>query len=67
MWRDTGGGLHASSYRPTNGTVRAVLAATARDALLPIVDGHTPKHGVWDADDMTTTWEGRCTAVSAMV
>jgi hypothetical protein len=62
LWRDTGGGLHASSYRPTNGTIRAVIAATARDALLPLTDGRSPKHSVRDADDPSQSWEGRCSA-----
>jgi hypothetical protein len=65
LWQDAEGGLHASGYRPTAGTVRTVLAATARDALLP-VDGRMPKHGVWDVDNPNASWEGRCSvAVSA--
>jgi hypothetical protein len=60
VWRDSNDVLHASSFRPTSGSVQAVVASTARDALLPISDGRLPKHDVYDVDDPTVAWEGRC-------
>ena len=65
LWRDNDGVLHASGFRPSQGTVRAVLAATARDALLPMQDGAVPKHTVTDVDDSTIFWDGRCSKVAA--
>ena len=59
VWRDANGVLHASSFKPTTGEVRALIASTARDALLPL-DGRTPKHLVEDAQDPAIRWEGRC-------
>ena len=60
VWRDTNEVFHASSFEPSNGAVRAVYAATARDALLPVTDGRMPKHGVRDAGDPGQKWDGRC-------
>ena len=62
IWRDSNDILHASAFAPTAGAVRAVIAATARDALLPVNDGRAPKHQVNDADDPSVMWEGRCQA-----
>jgi hypothetical protein len=64
VWRDGNDVLHASSFKPTAGAVRAVIASTARDALLPL-DGRVPKHDVQDADDPTMKWEGRCSQTIA--
>jgi hypothetical protein len=66
LWRDANGVLHASAFAPTTGTVGAVIAATARDALLPLTNGAMPKHVVQDADNPDVVWAGRC-AVSATV
>jgi hypothetical protein len=60
LWRDAGGEMHASRFPPSNGGVRAVFAATARDALWSAVDGHTPKHDVTAVDDPTDVVKGRC-------
>lgn len=60
VWRDSNDVLHASSFRPSTGSVQAVIAATARDALLPIAEHRAPKHQVHDAENPTTGWEGRC-------
>lgn len=66
VWRDANDVLHASHFQPSSGVVQAVLAATARDALLPIAERRAPKHQVHDADNPTSGWEGRCsTALSA--
>lgn len=65
LWRDDAGVLHASSFQPTSGTERSVLATTVRDALLPLTNGGTPKHAVRDANDPSVLWEGRCMSVSA--
>jgi hypothetical protein len=65
LWSDTQGGIHASSFRPTSGAIRSVIAATARDALLPlspVSPGRLPKHRVEDAENPSLTWEGRCSA-----
>lgn len=62
LWRDGNGTLHASHFRPTNGLVRSVLAVTARDALLPLLNSGHPRHRVTDADDPGADWLGRCTA-----
>jgi hypothetical protein len=59
VWRDANEVLHASSFKPTSGEVEAVIASTARDALLPL-DGRVPKHLVEDANDPSKRWEGRC-------
>ena len=67
IWRDDTGTLHASSFEPTSGTVRALIAATARDALLPITGNRPPKHRVEDADDPSQSWEGRCQSSLAAV
>lgn len=63
IWRDANEELHASSFKPTAGAVRCIIASTARDALLPILDGRVPKHDVQDADDSAILWEGRCAAL----
>jgi hypothetical protein len=55
--------LHASSFRPSSGSVQAVIAATARDALLPIAEHRAPKHQVHDADNPAVGWDGRCSTV----
>lgn len=60
IWEDSNGVLHASSFQPSASSVRAMIAATARDALLPIGEKRAPKHQVHDAEDMTVGWEGRC-------
>jgi hypothetical protein len=60
LWRDGDGVLHASGFAPTSGGIRAVFAATARDALLPLQDGGVPKHAVTDAEDPSASWDGRC-------
>lgn len=60
VWRDANGVLHASGFQPSTGVVQAVIAATARDALLPVAERRAPKHQVHDADDRTKGWEGRC-------
>ncbi len=66
VWRDSYDRLHASSFPPTVGLVRALLASTARDALLPVTENQAPKHDVRDLDDAGLTWEGRCaTAIGA--
>jgi hypothetical protein len=66
IWRDDKNVLHASSFQPSTSAVQAVIAATARDALLPIGERRAPKHQVHDADNLTSGWEGRCsTALSA--
>ena len=62
VWRDANDVLHASSFRPSSGAVRAFYASTARDALLPLTGERMPKHQVRDAYDPTLVWEGRCTA-----
>lgn len=66
LWRDSNGELHASRFAPTAGAVRAVYAATARDALWATSEGrHQPKHSVHDVDDASQHWEGRCGAAMA--
>jgi hypothetical protein len=65
IWRDGNDVLHASAFAPTSGAVRAVTAATARDALLPVIEGRAPKHQVNDAEDPSLVWEGRCQAGTA--
>jgi hypothetical protein len=67
IWRDDNGVMHASHFAPTNGAVRSVVAATARDALLPLRDGAVPKHMVTDAEDSTISWDGRCASVTSAV
>jgi hypothetical protein len=37
-----------------------VIAATARDALLPLAERRAPKHQVHDADNPAVGWDGRC-------
>lgn len=64
LWRDGNGTLHASHFRPTNGLERSVFAATARDALLPVLGGGVPRHRVNDVDDPQVLWDGRCTATA---
>ena len=64
IWRDDGGTLHASGFAPSTGLVRSVLAATTRDALLPI-SGGIPKHDVTDAEIPAVIWPGRCAELSA--
>jgi hypothetical protein len=64
VWRDANQELHASSFKPTSGAVQCIIAATARDALLPIVESRVPKHDVQDADDPSILWEGRCAALN---
>jgi len=59
VWRDGNEVLHASSFKPTAGEVRAVIASTARDALLPL-DGRMPKHDVQDVENPSIRWQGRC-------
>lgn len=65
IWADSNGELHASNFEPTSGKVRAVYAATARDALLPIVEHRAPKHQVQDVDNLAVGWEGRCSTIVA--
>jgi hypothetical protein len=65
IWRDGNDVLHASAFAPTTGGVRAVIAATARDALLAVTGNGTPKHQVHDADAPSQVWEGRCQASMA--
>ena len=66
VWRDSNEVLHASGFEPSSGIVQTVIAATARDALLPVAERRAPKHQVHDADDRTKGWEGRCsTALTA--
>ncbi len=67
IWADDNGVMHASHFAPTAGAIRAVLAATARDALLPTKDGAVPKHMVTDAEDPSVSWDGRCANVGATV
>lgn len=67
VWQDSNGVLHASSFQPTTGTLHAVIAATARDALLPTVEKRAPKHQVHDADNPKKGWEGRCSMVLSAV
>ncbi|HLJ66050.1 MAG TPA: hypothetical protein VKX16_01660 [Chloroflexota bacterium] len=66
IWRDSNNVLHASSFEPTSGTVKTVIAATARDALLPMTSTRPPKHRVEDADDPSQVWEGRCESTIAV-
>lgn len=63
VWRDSSGVLHASSFKPTSGAVQSVIAATGRDALLPIAEHRAPKHQVHDGDNPVVGWEGRCSTV----
>lgn len=65
LWRDDNGVIHASAFAPTAGAIGAVIAATARDALVPITNGAMPKHGVQDAEDPALVWAGRCSAASS--
>lgn len=65
LWRDSNGELHASRFAPTNGAVRSVYAATARDALWAASNGRQPKHDVQDVDDERQNWQGSCGAASA--
>lgn len=65
IWRDANDSLHASGFKPSSGIVRSVVAATARDALLPVVEQRAPKHQVHDADDRAVGWEGRCSTALA--
>lgn len=67
LWRDGDGVLHASGFRPSSGEVREVIAATARDALLPATDGGLPKHEVTDARDQSVLWTSRCARVVGSV
>lgn len=61
VWKDTNDVLHASSFPPSQGSIRSLYAATTRDALLPIVfDPRMPKHDVHDANNPGQVWEGRC-------
>lgn len=60
LWVDSNGTPHASRFQPTMGTVRSVVAATARDALLTMTGGIAPKHTVYDVDDPNLQWVGRC-------
>lgn len=60
VWRDGNGVLHASAFQPSTGAVQAVIAATARDALLPLAERRAPKHQVHDADNPAVGWDGRC-------
>ena len=62
MWRDSNGVLHASAFEPTSGAEQAIYAATARDALIPLTGGRTPKHDVLSVDDPSSAWKGRCAA-----
>ncbi|MGI8968453.1 MAG: hypothetical protein ACR2GA_05040 [Chloroflexota bacterium] len=62
IWEDVNGVLHASSFRPSAGVTDSVIAATARDALLPVVEKRAPKHQVHDAAHHSKGWEGRCSA-----
>ena len=65
LWRDGNGTLHASGFPPSNGADRSVIAASVRDALLPMNGGGVPKHVVSDVDDPSHVWDGRCSAVPA--
>jgi hypothetical protein len=62
IWQDANGIRHASHFEPTTGLERSVLAATSRDALLPITAGATPRHQVADADDLERVWPSRCSS-----
>jgi hypothetical protein len=64
LWRDGNGGLHASHFPPSSGLERSVIAATARDALLPLLGTGVPRHGVHDAEDPSVHWPGRCAATA---
>lgn len=66
VWEDANGVLHASGFNPSSGKVRAMVAATARDALLPVTGERPPKHQVHDADDPSQMWDGRCQTSLAM-
>lgn len=59
LWRDGNGRLHASHFLPSVGLERAVMAASARDALLPI-SGGAPRHVVADVNDPALAWQGLC-------
>jgi hypothetical protein len=61
LWRDSKGDLHASHFPPSAGLERSVVAATARDALLPIQGNGMPRHSVSDLTDPAVQWQGRCT------
>jgi hypothetical protein len=65
VWRDGNGVLHASHFAPSSGLERVVLAATARDALLPMDGRASPRHTVADASDPSISWQGRCALPSA--
>lgn len=65
LWEDSAGQVHASRFAPTMGTIRRVVAATSRDAMLSFQGTLQPKHTVRDADDPGTTWVGRCSTASA--
>lgn len=64
IWRDGNGTLHASQFPPSVGSERSVLAATARDALVPMARGGVPRHRVTDVDDPASIWDGRCAAAA---
>jgi hypothetical protein len=60
IWRDENGALHASHFPPTSGLERSVLAATAREALIPFTSASSPRHQVVDANDLSIGWGSRC-------
>jgi len=60
VWRDSNQVLHASSFSPSSGALHEMIAATARDALLPMTGGRAPKHDVRMASDPDRCWPGRC-------
>lgn len=60
IWQDANGRRHASHFQPTAGLERSVLAATTRDALLPVAEGAAPRHQVMDVDNRGMVWPGRC-------
>lgn len=55
--------MHASAFSPSAGAIMWVSAMTARDALRPLVgERRIPKHDVYNLDDRSEMWEGRCSA-----
>lgn len=66
VWRDSGGVLHASAFKPTSQPEQALYATTARDALIPLSGERVPKHDVRSADEPGRVWQGRCAGTLAM-
>jgi hypothetical protein len=68
LWEDGNAILHASSFPPTQGSVRPVYAATSRDATIPFgLDPRAPKHDVRTTESPTQNFEGRCTVTLEQV